>query len=120
MGYRSEVKSLIYGSKDEMRLFKESVFDLYNQVREDFNNEITDETNSKFELLYLNAPYTKWYEDYEEVQRWEKLYFLANEFGLNTEFTRIGESSEGDIEFLNDGMDCQYYLEIIQRVDANF
>jgi len=120
MGYRSEVKGLIYGTKEEMQAFKESIFDLYNQVREDFANEITDETNSEFELLYLNSPYTKWYDEYEEVQRWEEFYYLASQFGLNTEFIRIGESSEGDIETFNDGDNCKYYLELVQRVDANF
>jgi len=120
MGYRSEVKGLIYGTKEEMQAFKESIFNLYNQVREDFTNEITDETNSDFELLYLNSPYTKWYDGYEEVQRWEEFYSLADEFGLNTEFIRIGESSEGDIETFNGGANCKYYLELVQRVDANF
>jgi hypothetical protein len=120
MGYRSEVKGLIYGTKEEMQAFKESIFDLYNQVREDFANEITDETNSEFELLYLNSPYTKWYDEYDEVQRWEEFYYLASQFGLNTEFIRIGENPEGDIEVNAHGMTCKYYLELIQRVDANF
>lgn len=120
MGYRSEVKGLIYGTKEEMQAFKESIFNLYNQVREDFGNEMTDETNSDFEILYLNSPYTKWYDGYDEVQRWNELYHLADEFGLNTEFVRIGESQEGDTEVIAHGMSCKYYLHLIQRVDANF
>lgn len=120
MGYRSEVKGLIYGSKKEMQAFKESIFNLYNQVREDFADEITDEANSDFEILFLNSPHTKWYDGFEEVQRWNEFYGLAREFGLNTEFVRIGENAEGDIEIDAHGINCKYYLELIQRVDANF
>lgn len=119
MGYRSEVKGLIYGTADEMEAFKLACFDLYNQVREDFGDEITDESNDKFKLLYLNAPYTKWYDEYEEVQRWSELYDLARDAGLNVEFMRAGEE-QGDVEVDNSGESCEYYLEMVQRVDAHF
>lgn len=119
MGYRSEVKGLIYGTADEMEAFKEACFDLYNQVREEFGDEITDESNDKFKLLYLNAPYTKWYDEYEEVQHWQEMYDLARETGMNVEFARAGEE-QGDVELDFSGKDCEYYLEMVQRIDAHF
>jgi hypothetical protein len=122
MGYRSEVKSLIYGTPEEMKIFKESVFDLYNQVREDFDTDLTDHNNGKYEILYLNLSYMKWYDEYEEVQRWDELYQLADNFGLATEFCRAGEE-QGDVEVYNSGHDgsrCEFYLEVIQRIEAHF
>lgn len=119
MGYRSEVKGLIYGTPADMALFKDVTSIVYRQVREDFGSEITDESNDKFELLYLNASYTKWYDEYEEVQNWQMLYDLARDAGLNVEFMRAGEE-HGDIEVDNSGDDCQYYLELVQRIDAHF
>lgn len=119
MGYRSEVKGIIYGTEQELKDFKEACFDLYNQVREEYGDEITDESNDKFKLIYLNAPYTKWYDEYEEVQHWNQLYALAQEAGLNTEFARAGEEN-GDIEVDYSGETCEYYLEVVQRIDAHF
>jgi hypothetical protein len=119
MGYRSEVKSLIYGTEQEIADFKAATFDLYNQVRAENGDEITDERNDKFKLIFLNAPYSKWYDEYEEVQHWHDLLDLAKEAGLCTEFVRIGESSEGDIETDYSGEKCEYYLEAVQRVEAN-
>jgi len=122
MGYRSEVKSLIYGTAEEMKEFKMACFDLYNQVREDFGNDLTDEKNDKYEILYLNLSYMKWYNEYEEVQRWDEFYQLADEFGLATEFCRVGEEM-GDVEDYNSGNNggrCEYYLEVVQRIDAHF
>lgn len=119
MGYRSEVKGIIYGTEQELKDFKEACFDLYNQVREEYGDEITDESNDKFKLIYLNAPYTKWYDEYEEVQHWNQLYDLAQEAGLNTEFARAGEE-RGDIEVDYSGETCEYYLEVVQRIDAHF
>jgi hypothetical protein len=120
MGYRSEVKSLIYGTNEEMQAFKLACFDLYNQVREDFNNELSDEENIKYKMLYLNLSYVKWYDEYDEVQRWQELLNLAQQAGLSTEFVRIGESSEGDLEQDYFGDDCKYYLSVNMSIDADF
>lgn len=116
------MKSLIYGTAEEMKAFKESLFDLYNQVREDFGNDLTDQKNDKYEILYLNLSYMKWYDEYEEVKRWDEFYHLADEFGLATEFIRVGEEM-GDVEEYNSGLrsdNCEYYLELVQRIDAHF
>lgn len=117
MGYRSEVKGLIYGSEQEMQVFKESCFDLYNQIFEDFGDSVTIEKNKKYSFICLNLSYSKWYDDYDEVKHWKQLYDLAQQAELNTEFARVGEEW-GDIEVDNSGDSCEYYLEITQKVDS--
>jgi len=120
MGYRSEVKSIIYGTEDEMREFKEACFDLYNQVREEYATEVRTFTIKDKAFIYLDADYTKWYDEYEEVQHWNDLLDMAREAGLNTEFVRIGESSEGDIEVDYTGDDNLSYLTPRCTIDVGF
>lgn len=120
MGYRSEVKSVIYGTPDEMDAFKLAVFDLYNRVREEYGDEVKTLASDYRAFIYLDAPYTKWYDEYEEVQDWQQLLELAEEAGLNTEFVRVGESSEGDIEAEYYGDDNINYLEPMTKIDVGF
>ena len=116
MGYRSDVKSVIYGTASQLGAFIDVNHDLYNQVRKDFGDNIKDIAKKGLQdkdlsIIYLNCEYSKWYDEYEEVQRWHELLDSAEQWGLSTEFVRIGESSEGDIEISQRGVDCMYYLE---------
>lgn len=121
MGYRSEVKSCIYGEPSEMAKFKEAVFDLYNQVVEDFGNSLrTIKLDDTRELLYLDNDYAKWYDEFDEVQRWNELLELAVEANLNTEFVRVGEDSEGDIETDYTGDKNMNYLQPMTKIDVGF
>lgn len=121
MGYRSEVKSLIYGTASQLGNFIDANHDLYKKVREDFNGSIKDmvkkyRDNKDLSIIYLKDDYTKWYDEYEEVQRWHELLDLAEQAGLSVEFIRIGESSEGDIEVYQSGNECVYYLETEMKI----
>ena len=40
MGYRSEVKSVIYGTSNEVSAFKADNFDLFTKVCEEFGGDI--------------------------------------------------------------------------------
>jgi hypothetical protein len=119
MGYRSEVKSLIYGSYDEMAKFKADNAELCEQLVEDFGNNIEQLNNGDYEIIYLDLSYSKWYDSYSEVIRWGNLLSLANEAELMTEFVRIGEEA-GDIEQEYSQTDCEYYLETVSTINANF
>jgi hypothetical protein len=120
MGYRSEVKSVIYGGKDDIAKFKEVFFNEYNQLAEDFATEMTTIESGERAFIYLNADYVKWYDEYEETQRWQAFLILAQDIGLATEFVRVGESSEGDIEQDYGGEGCLYYLTPRTTIDVGF
>ena len=120
MGYRSEVKSVIYGSKDDVAKFKEIFFNEYNQLVEDFPSELTTIERGERAFIYLDADYVKWYDEYEETQRWQAFLILAQNVGLATEFVRVGESSEGDIEQDYGGEGCLNYLTPRTTIDVGF
>lgn len=119
MGYRSEVKSLVYGEVEAMAKFKTDNAELIEQLAEDFDENIEQLNNGHYEIIYLNLSYSKWYESYSEVIRWNNLLTLAQDAELITEFVRIGEDSEGDIETDYTG-DCAYYLQTECYIVANF
>ena len=119
MGYRSEVKSLVYGEPATMAKFKSDNAELIEQLAEDYGSDLTQVNNGSYELIYLDCPYSKWYDSFSEVIRWENLLNLANEAELMTEFVRIGEEA-GDIEQEYSQTECEYYLETVSTINANF
>lgn len=119
MGYRSEVKSLVYGEPAAMAKFKSDNAELIEQLAEDFGSDLTQFNNGSYELIYLDLSYSKWYDSYSEVMRWNNLLNLAIEAELITEFVRIGEDSAGDIETDYTG-DAEFYLETACTINANF
>jgi hypothetical protein len=119
LGYRSEVKSLIYGTKEQMAKFNNDNKELLDALADDFGTEISYEKNADHEIIYLDSAYCKWYESYADVIRWNNLLTLAQDADLATEFVRIGEDSEGDIESDFTG-DCMPYLETECHIVANF
>jgi hypothetical protein len=120
VGYRSEVKSLVYGTSEQMAKFMADNDELIEALRNDFGNQLNFlATNADYELIYLDLSYSKWYDSYAEVIRWNNLLTLANEAELMTEFVRIGEEA-GDIEQEYSQTDCEYYLETVCTINANF
>ena len=120
MGYRSEVKSLVYGEPAAMAKFMADNAELVDAIREDFGSDLTHTNNDAFEIMFLDLPYGKWYKSYSEVTRWHNLLNLADEAGLITEFVRIGEDSTGDIEQDYSLTECKYYLSVNCSINANF
>ena len=112
MGYRSEVRSAIYGPKDTLMAFltKAALIDS-NVALSKFKESLTlrvseatrwnDETKAhSTEIIYVLDLYGdswKWYEDYHDVRAWHALLEEAEEFGLDYEFVRVGEET-GDID----------------------
>ena len=119
MGYRSEVKSLVYGTSEQMAKFKTDNAELIEALAEDFGADIEQLNNGVYEIIYLDVEYSKWYDSYSEVIRWNNLLTLAQDAELMTEFVRIGEDSEGDIETDYTG-DCAYYLQTECHIVAIF
>jgi hypothetical protein len=119
MGYRSEVKSLVYGTKEQMAKFNNENVVLLTALAEDFGKDLTHTKNNDYEIIYLDLAYSKWYDSFSEVIRWTNLLNLANEAELMTEFVRIGEEA-GDVEQEYSQTECEYYLETVCTINANF
>lgn len=120
MGYRSEVKSIIYGQADKVEAFLLDNADLYNQLKEDFEQELSRFTRDTRLFIYLDCNYSKWYDEYEDVQRWHDLLDKAADAGLCTEFVRIGEASDGDIEQIYRGEENLNFLTPRVTIDVGF
>ena len=111
MGYRSEVASAIYGAKNTMQEFMQEHEILVSFIHNEFSDDVKMyEVDGRF-FITLYQDYTKWYDQYEEVQAWHDLLDKARDYDLNIEFVRVGESAEGDIEQDYAGDECKYYLE---------
>jgi len=117
MGYRSQVRSLIYGPKEKLdeflllhttilgsevfRYFKDSL-SRYTVKADIYLKEQKSSEEILIHVLDLSGYSWKWYESYEDVQAWENLIYEAQEFGLNTEFIRIGEDDTDIVCRTND------------------
>jgi hypothetical protein len=103
MGYRSQVRCLIYGSKQDVDAFLTAhVIIGGSRVLQHFSNTLSRyaiDTYDGFKLhvLDLNEESCKWYSDYEEIIAWEAFMNEAPDMGLEYEFYRLGEEFS-DIE----------------------
>jgi hypothetical protein len=121
MGYRSEVKSCIYDAPEVMDKFMADNAELYTKLTEDFGSQMrTLKMGDRRKIIYLDCEYSKWYDEFGDVQRWHEFLRIAVEADLNTEFVRVGEDSEGDIESDYTGDDCMNYLEPMTKIDVGF
>lgn len=120
MGYRSEVKSIIYGDATKVEDFLRDNAETFNQLKEDFPTELSRFTRDTRLFIYLDCNYSKWYDEYEDVQRWHDFIEKAAEAGLCTEFVRIGEASDGDIEQMYRGEKNLNFLTPRVTIDVGF
>lgn len=114
MGYRSEVRCLIYGPKDKLNLFlttqalfeNTTVFRDFKDSLERYTIETKDYIDGKpvdvtYHVLDLYGDSWKWYPGYPDVDAWHQFIEAAEYEGeLEVEFIRIGEE-DGDIERIN-------------------
>jgi len=122
MGYRSEVSSIIYAKKDIMDKFKvdnsDSIKELETYFENNYDEGLSYQSNSYYDIIFLRGNGWKWYETYTDVKAWNNLMNLAIDKGLLVEFIRIGED-EADIEvkYINDS-EC--YLSAVRFIEASF
>lgn len=129
MGYRSEVKSVIYGKPSQMEKLKKIFSDEYNQLCADFTPELDGDNHvctnltyfeqSELGFIYLNLEYAKWYECFSDVKHWDEFLKLAQQLELSTEFVRIGEE-DNDIETMYFGEDCKYFISPVSSIYVTF
>ena len=122
MGYRSDVKALIYPLGGEHNLLE------YDKLKLLFNTTFQDvfeawgedyfSWNDKHRVLEFDANSVKWYDSYPEVQRLTKFLSEVQELGYEYEFMRIGEEDD-DIETDNSG-DAENYMYVERTIQVNF
>lgn len=111
MGYRSQVRALIYGEPDKLGAFITAhslllgspVFQHFAESLTRYESEAWYDINEKSQkktvhVLDLYGDDWKWYEDYSDVQAWEKFMQDAPNWHLDYEFVRIGEDRDDVIE----------------------
>lgn len=121
MGYRSDVRCLIYGPEEQVCALvakhkltaDKTVFDdcqpgeftRYKAVRQVYVGNEEGWQKQIVEVLDFKFDDVKWYDGYEDVARFEQFMTEeATEFLLNFEFVRIGEDEEDiDHRGTNDG-----------------
>jgi hypothetical protein len=103
MGYRSDVRAVIYGPSDTLQRFVTSakLDNTHKKVFEYFADSLRVYTVDGRSMLDLECGDVKWYDDYEDVRAWHDFMDLvdtdATWDGLEYEFVRVGEE-DGDIE----------------------
>ena len=122
MGYRSDVKALIYPLGGEHNLLE------YDKLKLLFNTTFQDvfeawgedyfSWNDKHRVLEFDANSVKWYDSYPEVQRLTKFLSEVQELGYEYEFLRIGEEDE-DIEADSTG-DAENYMYVERTIQVSF
>lgn len=121
MGYRSQVRCLIYGEPNKidamvMKWRHTGGFDLWNS--EAFGPSLREyaatHNGAPMRIIDMYGDDWKWYEDYPEVQAWEAFMRTAEEFDCQYEFMRIGEE-DSDIEVERSG-DNEYWLSISRQI----
>jgi hypothetical protein len=104
MGYRSDVLLAIVFKTKEQRDEVWAVYVLDKRVQEyGLANEWRTCDNYEYPMLYLEQEHSKWYESFEDVQGFEHLQSVAQDFADLRDFEyawlklRIGEETN-DIE----------------------
>lgn len=112
MGYRSQVRSIIYGKPDKVLAFWTMHKLEGNEALKAFADSITRYTVNAGDggtaVIDLYGDNWKWYEDYIDVKAWHALLQDAEECELEYEFVRVGENRD-DVVY-ECSAESQYWL----------
>lgn len=129
MGYRSDVKILIYGERDDVTAFVAS--EKLKGIPEGLSSHPLQEPerngHERRQYDYYNGGWhtmlefswwdTKWYESYTDVSYWDNLASVFEEAfpRLSMEYVRVGESVDDNVtDYYGD--DNNYYLNISREI----
>ena len=126
MGYRSEVRSLIYGPPDKVQAFWVKHKLLNNPALEGFGQDLSRydvDSGDGVSVIDLWGDSWKWYEDYPDVAGWmAMLHEIDDELPgteeLNYEFARVGEDYN-DVVFDTGGQGVEYWLGFRREIAAD-
>lgn len=108
MGYRSQVKYIIYDTK-ELGGMKNYISYLLLQNDEDINNALkTIKVSDDYNYMLFERDWIKWYDEYEEIQAHKRIFSFDFQYFNNSNpdiiftslFIRIGEDYS-DSEIIN-------------------
>ena len=121
MGYRSDVKALVYplGGEhnllhyDKLKLLMNTTFkDVFDSLADNFY------WNDTHRVLEFTATSIKWYDSYPEVATFVKFLEDVRDLEYEYEFIRIGEDTD-DIEDDSTG-DAQGFLYVSRSIEVAF
>jgi hypothetical protein len=129
MGYRSDLKVLIYpdvkNPSEEQPLYEQLkvlMATTFKEVFDQFDDPYMTWMHKEYALMF-SLEDVKWYPSYPEVRVFEAMLdsFAGGEEGIAgycTEFIRIGEDTE-DVEERHTGHNNHYYLSVRRTIDCN-
>ena len=121
MGYRSDVKALIYPAGGEHNLLNyDKLKTLMNTTFKDVYDYWQDPYftwDDKHRVLKFDANSIKWYDGYPEVEQFGKFLSDIQELEYEYEIIRVGEE-DTDIEYDSTG-DAQGYLSVSRTIEVN-
>jgi hypothetical protein len=122
MGYRSDVKALIYPVSGETNLLEyEKLKTLMNTTFKDVFDAWDDEYfkwNDEHRVLEFSADSIKWYDGYPDVARFTRFLSEVQELEYEYEFIRLGEDMD-DVEDDSTG-DSEGYLYVSRSIEVVF
>ena len=123
MGYRSDVKALVYpntGTEEQVEaqyaMLKTLMNTTFAKIMEDEGAYLT--FNDHAMRLEFAVEDVKWYPSYPDVQQFERFLEDVAELGYSYEFMRIGEEDE-DVERKTGGKDPQYEISLHRTIEFN-
>ena len=118
MGYRSQVKSVVYQTKDKFDKFYDDNREEIDYFKEEFGC-MSIATKGQYKVLFLDFEEVKWYDSFPEVISWHKFLEKAEEEGMYYEFVRLGED-DSDVEVDYGTNDSgNYILELERHIKTN-
>jgi len=122
MGYRSDVKALIYPVSGEHNLLNyDKLKTLMNTTFKDVFDAWNDEYfkwNDEHRVLEFSADSIKWYDGYPDVARFTRFLNEVQELEYEYEFIRLGEDMD-DVEDDSTG-DSEGYLYVSRSIEVVF
>jgi len=121
MGYRSDMKALVYPPSGADNLLKyEQLKTIMNTTFKDFYDYWQDphfEWDDKHRVLKFSIESVKWYDSYPEVVEFNRFLTEVGELGYLWESIRLGENDD-DVECLA-SMDAEWYLSVRREIEVN-
>jgi hypothetical protein len=122
MGYRSDVKAIIYPLGGEHNLLeydklKTLMNTTFKNVYETWGDEYF-KWNDKHRVLVFDANSVKWYDSYPDVALFTPFLDEVHELGYEYEFIRIGED-DTDVDSMSSG-DAENFMYVQRSIEVSF